>query len=148
MTHEQIISVTNHPELKADDSKDDYKDLSIKIKTDLIEPSFYNDVQTNLKRRTTWKNVGTVAEVISKVLAGIAAILAFAAGFFNYQILAFISGSVGTASMVVLHFSTFAKNESNVCTDEINKILTEVGLTDLSDIAVTPVADVATVTPV
>lgn len=107
-----------------------------KIKTELIQKTFYDDLKYNIRSKSRWKFISDICEAISNILAGIAAILAFAAGVFDYSLLSFIAGCCGTSSMVFLHFSTYAMRESRERTHQVNKILSKLGLDTIPDISI------------
>lgn len=109
--------------------------LMEKIKEELIEPTYYQDIKDNLNGRETWKKIGDVTEAISKIFAGLATVAAFAAGFFNITILSFISGCLGTLALVIQQFSTYSYNESKERTNRVNKILTDLGLKNILDLS-------------
>lgn len=107
------------------------------IKTKLINPTYYHEIQNNLKNRDEWKTVGNVFDTLSHLLNGIATILAFAAsGFPDYKILSFIAGCVGVCSLVCRQFSSYALNETNMKTTEVNKILTKLGMEEIVDTSI------------
>ena len=62
-------------------------ELVNKIRKDLIEETYYQDIKYNLGSRTRWKITADVTETISQVLTGITTILAFSAGFFTINYL-------------------------------------------------------------
>lgn len=97
--------------------------LKTKIMTQLIEPAYYNDTEKNIRAREKWKSISDISQTISKILAGISTVLAFAAGFFNITILSFIAGCLGTLSLVTQQFSQYSLNESKDRTLRINRIL-------------------------
>lgn len=94
----------------------------------IIEPAYVEDVKNAVDGRRTWKKAGDVCEAFSKVLAGIASILAFSSGVYDYRELSFVSGCVGTISIVLGTFGTYANGESRERTIRLNTILNHVGL--------------------
>ena len=104
------------------------------IKNDLVNPTYYNDIRNNLKNRSFWKTMGEVTNTLAKVVAGIATILAFAAGFFNYTILSFIAGCFSTTSLVLVQFSSYSMVQSKQHTDGVNEELSKLGLDNIVDI--------------
>jgi hypothetical protein len=121
--------------------------LLTSIKTDLINPTYFSDIKTNLQGRTFWKTTGEITDAFSKIFTGVAAIIAFAAGFFGYTVLAFIAGCFSTASLVLNHFSSYAMVQSKQHTDEVNEELSKLGLDNIVNIAPDPVSSAPT-TPV
>lgn len=105
-------------------SESEEEKLKTKIMTQLIEPAYYNDTEKNIRAREKWKSISDISQTISKILAGLSTVLAFAAGFFNITILSFIAGCLGTLSLVTQQFSQYSLNESKDRTLRINRILT------------------------
>lgn len=105
-----------------------------KIKQDLIEPTYYEDIKNSLYGREKWKKIGDISETISKVLTGFATIFAFAAGYFKLTYLSFIAGCLGTSAIVLLQFSSYAVNESRERTARANIILHDLGIKKIVDI--------------
>lgn len=125
-----VIDINNH--------HDDYSSVRSKIKKELIDPSYYNDVKYNLQWRSNWKWIGDVSEVLSKIFIGIAAVIAFASGFFGHTYLSFISGCLSTLSFITLHFSAYAMKESKESNYITNRLLEKLGLDDMVNIAIEP----------
>ena len=111
------------------------------IKTDLINPTYFSDIKSNLRSRSFWKTTGEITDAFSKIFTGVAAIIAFAAGFFGYTFLAFIAGCFSTASLVLNHFSSYAMVQSKQHTDEVNEELSKLGLDNIINIAPDSVSD-------
>jgi len=105
----------------------------------LIATNYLSDVENMIDGRSRWKRIGDVTETVSKVSTGLTSILAFAAGFFGYTVLSFIAGCFGTISLVLLQFSSYAMNESKEYTNEVNRILSQLGIEEVVDIASDPV---------
>lgn len=118
------------------EDKEDKKEIGQKIVKELIEPTYYQDAKTSLEWRSRWKKIGDVSEAMAKILASIATIVAFAAGFFDLSILSFISGCLGTVSLVFLQFSSYAMNESRERTQRTNRILEDLGTMKIIDITI------------
>ena len=114
----------------------DNTDLKNKIQEELIEKTYYNDIKWNLRSRSIWKGVGDATEALSQILTGAATILAFAAGFFNYAMLSFIAGCLGTGALVFLKFSSYSMKESKERTEEVNQILIKLGMAPVVNVAI------------
>ena len=108
--------------------------LAQKINDELIEISYYDDVKKGLHYRYKWKKIGDITEAIAKIVSGLSVVFAFASGFFNISYLSFIAGCLGTLSLVLLQFSSYAFKESSERTRQINKILSKLGISSLVDI--------------
>src|SRR5271154_2987514 len=122
------------PKISPNDILIDDHDLITRITKNLIEPAYYNDIQNNIQDRKFWKKTGDIMDAIAKAIAGIGTVLAFAAGFFQYTLLSFLSGCFGTTALVLLHLSAYAYSESINCTMEANKVLDALGLPQLVNI--------------
>lgn len=108
-----------------------------RIQTELIEPSIYNSVKSNLSGQADWKKVGDVFSVIHTIFIGLSVILAYAAGYFaDYAWLSFISGSVGLFSIFMSQFSNYAYNESKKRTASVNKLLNYYNMPSMTDTVV------------
>ena len=86
--------------------------------------------------------MGDLCESIANILSGISTILAFSAGFFGNEILSFVAGCCGTCSLVFLHFSSYAMRESKERTQQVNIILTKLGLDKIPDISIDSSSDI------
>lgn len=107
-----------------------------KIRTDLIEPSYYDDIKYNIHSKSRWQCIGDVTETISHVFIGFGTILAFAAGFFNISYLSFLAGSCTTAAMIFIKFSSYAMKESKERIGQVNLLIEQLGFNDIPDIVV------------
>ncbi len=92
----------------------------------LINKQNVDDVKSGLKCRGCCKCTGDVCEFLGHILIGVAAIISFAAGIWDLNYLAYISGGLSIGSMSLIKFSAYATKESRERTQEINKILTSV----------------------
>ena len=108
-------------------------ELALKIKNELIDKNYYDEVNENIIWRNRWKRISDISETSAHILTGIAAILSFAAGFFNSEYYSFTAGGVGTTSLVLTKFSNYAMSESKERTSNVNKILNKLGLDGLTD---------------
>lgn len=116
---------------------DAYKsNLVNRIYTELIEKTYYDDVQYHLNSKSRWKTIGDICETLSHVCTGVSAVLSFSAGVFDNKILAFIAGCLGTSSLVLLKFSSYATRESKERTDQVNILLSDLGISKISDLAI------------
>lgn len=105
----------------------------------LIDEAYYRDLKYNLTSKSRWKFIGDVSETLSQICVGTSSVLAFASGFFeDIDILAFVAGTVGVGSLVLLQFSSYAMKESSERTQQVNVILTKLGLETIPDIVVEP----------
>lgn len=112
------------------------EEMREKIRKDLIETAYYNDVKYNIGSKSRWKCTADVTETLAHIIIAVGIMLAFAAGFFNIQMLSFISGSMNTASLVFLRFSSYAMRESRERTYQVNRLIEKLGYDDFPDIIV------------
>jgi hypothetical protein len=105
----------------------------------LIAAAYRGEVISSIRWRDTWKKFGDACEAIAKGLTGVSAIFAFASSaikdFKTAEILSFTSGAVGTVSLVLLAYSSYAIRESRQRTAELNGLLNSIGVTPVPDIA-------------
>ena len=103
------------------------------ILVNLIEPSYRNDVRTNLKLKNNFKKLGLWFETFSKFFVGVASVTSFASGIYKLQILSFLSGTASVVSLILLQYSSYSYRESKKITVEINDILSKLNITPLND---------------
>lgn len=107
-----------------------------KIRKELVDVSYYEDVKYNIESKSRWKFLGDVSEGIAQLLMGVSSILAFAAGAFNYTVLSFIAGAIGVGSLVLLRISAYAMKESSERTAQVNRVLDQIGINKIPDIVI------------
>ena len=106
-----------------------------KIRTDLIQPNYVNEITEFIKSRTSWRSYGVFFETFSKLLLGCGTIITFSAGVYSNTNLSFIAGTVSTASLVCLQFSGFAFLSEKKATKELNSLLEQLKIDSLPDFA-------------
>lgn len=102
-----------------------------KIKTELVNPNYYNDIKRSIRGKSRWKFIGDFTEAISHIFTGISVILSFACGFFDDLVLSFIAGVFGIIALVLLKFSHYAINESKERTEEVNILLNKLKIDEI-----------------
>ena len=117
------------------------EDFINKIKTDLVEKNYYDDINYNIKSKSRWKIIGDITEALSHIFIGFSTILAFSSGFFDNRLLSFIAGCFGTAAFVLLRFSSYSMKESRERTEQVNILLKNLGLDPMSDIILNTMTD-------
>lgn len=110
--------------------------LAGKIKSELIDKSYYDDVKYNIQSKYRWKIIGDITETASHILTGLSAILAFSSGFFDNTMLSFVAGCVATLSLIFRQFSSYSMKESKERTDQVNRVLNKLGIEEIVDITV------------
>jgi hypothetical protein len=108
-------------------------DLKRVVVDDMIEPSYKNEIKENLKLRKYFKRLGLSFEVSSKIFLGISTVVSFSAGIYNNHLLAFLSGTASTISLVLMQFSSFSYREAKKSTSELNVILKKLNIQELAD---------------
>lgn len=110
--------------------------LADKIRTEILERNYYNDINYNIRCKSVCKFTGDLVENLSYITIGLTSIFSFAAGFFDNIYLAFISGLFGVLSMSLLKFSYYAMKESRERTEQVNIILRRLGIEEIPDIVI------------
>ncbi len=89
----------------------------------LIEPSYYTDVNETLKGRKCWRVSGHVFESMSKILLAVSGVLSFAAGVYDDKILSFVAGTLSTVSLATFQFSLYSMKMHKKNSLELNQLL-------------------------
>jgi exosortase/archaeosortase len=110
------------------------EDLRQEILTNLIEPSFKEDIANNLKLKKKFKKLGLFFETVSKLFVGVSSILSFSSGMYKYQVLAFLSGTSSVISLVTLQYSSYSYRESKKISSEINSVLGKLNIETIPEI--------------
>lgn len=126
MTNDDILNLQKEKEIV---------NVKSKIVNDIIVPNYYGEIQDTVQATKKWKKTSNIAELFSKILTGIATIIAFGAGAFtDYTFLSFIAGCIGTVSLVCQQFSTYARGEARERISQANKILQILGIDSIPDV--------------
>lgn len=111
----------------------------------VIGPQYERDVKDLLAARHLWKKTRDHIEVASKVLGGLASVVAFGASSIKNpdasDWMAFGSGCIGTLSLTLMLFSSYSGKVSRQRTRELNNILKAVGVTPVAQIVSSTEAD-------
>jgi len=100
-----------------------------------LEIYYYDDIVDNMNGRRNYKTVSDVMEVLGHIALLISITVSFSAGYFDYNILSFIAGGLGTLSVGLFGFSTYALKESKERTIIVNTILKSLNMKEIVDIA-------------
>jgi hypothetical protein len=106
-------------------------DVKIKIMNELIEPSYYGDVNDTIKGRKCWRISGHVFETMSKVFLAVTGIISFSAGVYHSDTLSFIAGAFSTISLATFQISGYSFNQSKKNTLELNQLLAKLDIEQL-----------------
>lgn len=107
-----------------------------KIKIELIEKSYFDDIKYNIRSKSTWKIIGDVLETLAYLCMGISGIFAFASGFFEQRILSFIAGCLSVTAALFFKFSSRAMAESSERTKQVNYLLKALSMDVIPDIVI------------
>ena len=110
-----------------------------------IGPEYERDVKELLAGRHSWKKARDNIEVASRIMGGLASVVAFAASSLKSPVasdwMAFGSGCIGTLSLTLMLFSSYSGRVSRQRTRELNNILRLIGVTPVAQIASSTDAD-------
>ena len=109
------------------------KDDATRAMRELVMSYYTSETEDMLRGKKWWRKSGEFLEASSKIMSGVASILAFAASS-NISTpvsdaLAFSSGCIGTFSLVILTFSAYATKESRQRTMDLNALLGKFDIT-------------------
>lgn len=105
--------------------------LKEQIFKDLIEPSYYSDINETLKGRKCWRRAGHLFESLSKILLAVSSVLSFAAGVYDDKILSFIAGTISTVSLATFQFSLYSMKMHKRNSFELNQLLEQIDIEPL-----------------
>lgn len=106
-----------------------------RIIAELIEPTYYRDIQSSLGSRRRWKIAGHIFETASKVLIAASGILSFASGYYSNLSLGFSAGSTSTISLACLQFASYCFRESKTNAEEANILLQSIKIDTVPELA-------------
>lgn len=101
-----------------------------------VEKTYQNDIKYNLRSKSRWKFIGDFVEALSELCLLASTILAFSAGFYNYMLLSYLAGLMGTISLALIGFSNYAVKESRERTKQVNILLDKIGSETIPDITI------------
>jgi hypothetical protein len=104
---------------------DELKEIILK---QLIEPSYYGDVNETIKGRKCWRVSGHVFESMSKILLAASGVISFAAGVYDDKILSFVAGTLSTVSLATFQFSLYAFKQHKKNSMELNLLLEKINI--------------------
>ena len=102
--------------------------------TNRINCQYEASVKYNLCATRCWRFTSNLTEICGNIFILITTLLAFATGYFENYILAFVAGGVSTAAIMCFKFSSYASKESSERIKKINKILVELNIRQIVDI--------------
>ena len=102
------------------------QDTRHKIIEQLIEPSYYNDIQTTMRSKKCWKITGHIFETLSKVFISVSGIIGFASGFYPNAKLGLYAGTASTLSLASLQMASYCFKENKENAEELNIMLQKI----------------------
>jgi hypothetical protein len=111
--------------------------LKEKILIDLVEPSYFIDVNETIKGRKCWRISGHVFESLSKILLAASGVISFAAGVYDDKLLSFIAGTLSTVSLATFQFSLYSLRMHKKNSLELNQLLDKLNIDTLPIFEVT-----------
>ena len=110
---------------------------SDKLQTEIVgevETSTLRDVKESIRWRYLWTKCSHSLEAIAMACMSVSSILSFAAGYYvSQQWISFLAGTIGTLSLAILRYSTYAKSESRERTKDLNAILERVNISPMPE---------------
>ena len=111
--------------------------LKEKILKDLVEPSYFIDVNETIKGRKCWRISGHVFESLSKILLAASGVISFAAGVYDDKLLSFVAGTLSTVSLATFQFSLYSLRMHKKNSLELNQLLDKLNIDTLPIFEVT-----------
>jgi hypothetical protein len=99
-----------------------------------IEPNYIYDVKDTIHARRRWRRYGHIFETGSKVCLAASGIFSFSSGYFQNPFHSFLAGTCSTLSLASLQFSSYCFRQSKKNTEELNTILTTIGIQPIPDL--------------
>ena len=98
-----------------------------------VRMAYVRDALAAIRQRMAWQVVADACEASSKIIAGIATVLAFASSTYNREELSFAAGCVGTCGVTVSVFGAYAMRETRERLIRLNTVLRDVRVQEMSD---------------
>jgi hypothetical protein len=98
------------------------------IISELILPSYRENIQYTIRTRTCWSVVCTICLTSSTILIGLSSLLSFSSSSFPDANMGFYAGSVGIIAVLLKEFSSYANSQDHLKTVEMNEILKNIGI--------------------
>ena len=111
--------------------------LKEKILKDLVEPSYFIDVNETIRGRKCWRISGHVFESLSKILLAASGVISFAAGVYDDKLLSFVAGTLSTVSLATFQFSLYSLRMHKKNSLELNQLLDKLNIDTLPIFEVT-----------
>lgn len=110
-------------------------DLKKHIIQTYVQPAYIRDIKDSLSGRYKWRKISDRMMGLSKFLIIISGIFAFAgAKFTELWWLSFLAGSLNILTTSLFHYAAYANQESKLCTEDANEMLTSLGISAIPNI--------------
>lgn len=93
-----------------------------------VEENYMGDVEEMICGKKCWRRTGLSFETMSKITIAIGGVLSFSSGYFDSNILSFISGSVSVISLALLQFGSYGFLQSKKRGNDLNILLKKLDL--------------------
>lgn len=97
--------------------------ISNMIRDDIINPALLKEVEELCKSREKWKKISNYTETTGNFLILASAIVSFASGIYEENIISFIGGCLAASSISLIKFSIYANNECIERNSSLAKLL-------------------------
>jgi hypothetical protein len=101
-----------------------------------IKPSTEKEIESLSIWRYKWERISDWFETLGKIVSGVAAIVAYASGFFesqscNITYLSFVSGTIGILSITIVQIGTYCRKKSKIEESELKRIIKDLSQKNL-----------------
>ena len=93
-----------------------------------VEENYKEDVKQMIYGKKCWRQIGLSFETMSKVTVAVGGVLSFSSGYFNSNMLSFISGSISVISLALLQFGAFGFRQAKKRGNDLNVLLKKLDL--------------------
>ena len=93
-----------------------------------VEDTYKKDIKEMILGKTCWRRTGITFETLSKILVAIGGVLSFSSGYFDSNVLSFVSGSISVVSLALLQFSSFGFKQAKKRANDLNILLKKLDL--------------------
>jgi len=93
-----------------------------------VEECYKSDIKEAIQGKKCWRHTGLTFETVSKITVAVGGVLSFSSGYFNSNILSFVSGSVSVVSLALLQFGSFSFKQGKKQANDLNILLQKLNL--------------------
>jgi hypothetical protein len=105
--------------------------VSQQVKDDIfhqVEQHYKEDIQEMIFGKKCWRQIGITFETMSKITVAVGGLLSFSSGYFNSNMLSFISGSISMISLALLQFGSFGFKQAKKRGNDLNILLKKLNM--------------------